>query len=133
MVTFQDLNSKPLKYIKSNDSHGDNEMSNLEKGLAAFEAKDYPTAFGLLKPVADQGNAEAQCIIANMYHLGLGLERNISEAVQWYKKSAEQGYGVASNNLATIFTVGDDAIAIDQAEAGRWRQKSREQGFLYAS
>lgn len=66
-------------------------MSNLIAGLAAFEAKDYTNAFKLLKPIAERGNAEAQCIIANMYHLGLGLERDVLEAVKWYKKISQTG------------------------------------------
>lgn len=106
-------------------------MSNLTAGLAAFEAEDYTNAFRLLKPIADRGDAEAQCIVANMYQLGLGLERDVLEAVRWYEKSAEQGYGVASNNLAGIFTIGDQGIAIDQAEAEKWYQKAKEQGFLH--
>ncbi len=106
-------------------------MSNLTAGLAAFEAEDYTNAFKLLKPIADRGDAEAQCIVANMYHLGLGLERDVLEAVKWYKKSAEQGYGVASNNLAEIFAIGDRGIAIDRAEADKWEQKARKQGFLH--
>ncbi len=107
-------------------------MSNLAIGLAALEAEDYTNAFRLLKPIADRGDAEAQCIVANMYHLGLGLERDVLEAVEYYKKSAEQGYGVASNNLAGIFTFGDRGIAIDRTEAEKWYQKAREQGFLHS-
>jgi len=57
-------------------------MSNLVEGLAAFEAKDYTQAFHCLKPLADQGDAEAQCLIANLYHLGLGLDRDISDRQQ---------------------------------------------------
>lgn len=106
-------------------------MPSLILGLAAFEAKDYTKAFRLLKPIADQGDAEAQCLIGNMYQLGLGLERDVLEAVKWYKKSAKQGYGVASNNLAEILMVGDQGVAIAQAEAEKWYQKAREQGFLH--
>ena len=65
-------------------------MSNLTAGLAAFEAKDYVEAFKLLMPVAEEGNAEAQCIIGSIYDLGLGAESNIIEAIRWYKKSSEQ-------------------------------------------
>jgi TPR repeat protein len=50
-----------------------------------------------------QGNAEAQCIIANMYHLGLGIKINLPEALQWYRQSSQQGYGIASHNLATLY------------------------------
>lgn len=106
-------------------------MSNLIAGLASFEATNYPNAFELLKPIAERGDAEAQCLIANMYHLGLGLERNILEAVKWYKKSAAQGYGVASNNLSGIFMMGDEDIGIDRAEAEKWFQRAKEQGFLH--
>ena len=106
-------------------------MSNLTLGLAAFEAKNYLDAFKLLKPIAERGDAEAQCIVANMYHLGLGLEKDVLEAVKWYKKSAEQGYCVASNNLAEIFAIGDRDIATDRTEAEKWYQKAKEQRFLH--
>ncbi len=107
-------------------------MSDLTAGLAAFEAKNYTDAFKLLKPIADWGDAEAQCIVANMYELGLGLERDVLEAVRYYKKSAKQCYGVASNNLGTIFTIGNGTIAVDSTEAEKWYQKARKQGFLHS-
>lgn len=107
-------------------------MLNLTAGLAAFEAEDYIKAFRILKPIAERGDAEAQCIVANMYHLGLGLEKNVLEAVRWYQKSAIQDYGVASNNLGGIFAIGDRDIAIDRTEAEKWYQKAKNQGFLHS-
>ena len=106
-------------------------MPDLEKGLAAFNTQDYTQAFTLLKPLAEQGNAESQCMIASMYHLGLGRERIILEAIKWYIKSADQGYGVASNNLAGIYLCGADGVAADRTSAEQWFQKAREQGFLH--
>ncbi|MBE9189992.1 sel1 repeat family protein [Gloeocapsopsis crepidinum LEGE 06123] len=106
-------------------------MPGLKKGITAFKSEDYTKAFELLKPIADRGNAEAQCIIANMYHLGLGLDCDISEAVKWYKKSANQGYGLAANNLGCIFMMGAPDIDASQAEAEKWYQKARRQGFLH--
>jgi TPR repeat protein len=106
-------------------------MSELEKGLAAFNTQDYTQAFILLKPLAEQGNAESQCIIASMYHLGLGREKMILEAIKWYIKSAEQGYAVASNNLAGIYLCGADGVAADRTQAEHWFQKAKEQGFSH--
>ena len=37
-------------------------------------------SLNLLKSLADEGNGEAQCVIANMHHLGLGVATNILEA-----------------------------------------------------
>lgn len=78
-------------------------MSNLKKGLVAFEQKNYQETLTLLKPLAKEGNPKAQCIIGNIYHLGLGVNHNIQEAIKWYKKSAKQGYLIAENNLKTIY------------------------------
>lgn len=107
-------------------------MSNLSAGLAAFEARNYTNAFELLMPLAEVGNAEAQCIIGNMYDLGLGTDSNTSEAVKWYQKSSEQGYGVASNNLGTIYHSGREGIPESKTEAQKWYRKAREQGFMHS-
>ena len=104
-------------------------MSDLTDGLNAFKNKDYAAAMTVLMPLAEQGNPEAQCVIANLYHLGLGVAVNIDTAIKWYRKSAEQGYGVASNNLGSIFLAGDYGGSPDCEEAKKWYQKAREQGF----
>ena len=59
----------------------------------------------LLTPFAEQGNSEAQCILGNIYHLGLGVEVDIDKAIKWYIESAKQGYPIAENNLNTIAIV----------------------------
>ena len=104
-------------------------MSNLTDGLNAFHDRDYELAMALLMPMAEEGNSEAQCVVANMYHLGLGVEVNIDTAIEWYRKSSEQGYGVASNNLGSIFLVGEHGGSPDREEAKKWYQKARDQGF----
>ncbi|MEM7716245.1 MAG: tetratricopeptide repeat protein [Cyanobacteria bacterium P01_A01_bin.68] len=107
-------------------------MSILKAGLAAFEAKDYARAFELLKPFAEHGDAEVQCVIGSIYDLGLGLESNALEAIKWYKKSSEQGYGVASNNLGTIYHMGREGVEMNRTKASEWYQKAREQGFMHS-
>jgi TPR repeat protein len=52
-------------------------------------------------------------------------------AVEWYKKSADRGYGVASNNLAGIFQIGEHGQPPDQEAAAHWYKKAREQGFSH--
>ncbi|MBD2394192.1 sel1 repeat family protein [Cyanobacterium aponinum FACHB-4101] len=64
-------------------------MLNLEKVLPAFEEKNYQETLALLKPLAEEGNPEAQCILGNIYHLILGVNHNTQEAIKWYKISAK--------------------------------------------
>jgi TPR repeat protein len=99
--------------------------NNYEEGLQAFHEQDYEKAYCLLVSFAEQGHAEAQCIIGNLYDMGLGRPRNVEEARKWYLKSSAQGYGVASHNLGTMASVQNDL-----AGALRWYLKAEEQGFL---
>jgi TPR repeat protein len=107
-------------------------MEDLDNAIIFFKSGDFVKSFKLLMPLAQQGNAEAQCILGNIYHLGLGVEQNVTEAIKWYEKSAKQGYAVASNNLAGIYLTGDDNCGIEanSDEAAKWYGISREQGFL---
>src|SRR5215831_4095532 len=47
-----------------------------EDGIAAYRRGDYPTAMGLLRPLADQGNALAQHNLGFMYLNGHGVAQN---------------------------------------------------------
>ncbi len=93
----------------------------MEAALTAFRSQDYTRARKLLQPLAEQGNTLAQCLLGNIYQLGLGIEADHATAISWYRKSAEQGYGLASSNLAGMLS--------DPEEVNYWYQKAREQGF----
>ena len=108
------------------------EQSDLNLGLAAFEAQNYVDALRLLELSARSGHAEAQCMIGNIYHLGLGVPPDLEVAIQWYRKSAAQGYGVASSNLGGIALRGYADVPPDRVEAERLFRQAREQGFEHA-
>jgi TPR repeat protein len=101
----------------------------LEDGIEAFKRGSYIESIELLNPLAEQGNAEAQCILGNIYHMGLGVNVDGSRAVQWYQQSAQQGYAIASNNLAGIYFMGECGVAEDYEEALKWSKLSQKQGF----
>ena len=70
-----------------------------EKGLAAFQAKDYPEALRWYHEAAEQGHAGAQNNLGLMYDEGRGVTQDYAEAVHWYCKAAEQGVVLAQFNL----------------------------------
>ena len=51
---------------------------------------------------AEQGFAEAQFFLGNMYYEGQGVPKDDKQAVYWLKKSAEQGNTIAKTILNTI-------------------------------
>jgi len=80
---------------------------------------------------AEQGNADAQSMLAFMYKIGLGVKRDYKEAVKWYTKAAEQGNALAQFNLGCGYYKGL-AVEQDHTQAIKWFTKAAEQGDAHA-
>ena len=80
-----------------------------------------------LKKAAEQGDADAQCNLGLCYAFGYGVEKNLSEAVKWWRKAAEQGYAQAQCNLGISYANGD-GVEKNPTEAVKWYRKAAEQG-----
>ena len=53
-----------------------------EDGRAAYDRGDYATALRLIKPLAAQGDANAQTQLGRMYEKGWGVPKNNKEAIK---------------------------------------------------
>jgi TPR repeat protein len=63
----------------------------LEDANAAIKRRDYATAVRLNRPLADQGNANAQYNLGTFYDNGLGVPLDKVRAYMWFSLSAAQG------------------------------------------
>jgi uncharacterized protein len=66
----------------------------LENGAAAHNRSDSATAWRLLRPLAEQGDARAQALVGNMY-------------ARWFRKAAEQGGIFAQTSLGYLYERGE--------------------------
>ena len=62
-----------------------------------------------------------------MYEPGYGVLQYSAEAVNWYRKAAEQGDAGAQDMLGSMYTAGR-GVPQDPAEAVSWYRKAAEQG-----
>jgi len=69
--------------------------------------------------------------LAALYCTGTGVVRNLTEAVKWYRRSAEQGDRYAQYNLAVMLLKGQGAPQ-NAEEAFRWCSAAAEQGLTEA-
>jgi TPR repeat protein len=90
-----------------------------EDGMAAYERKDYATAFPKFLSSAQQGNAAARALVGLMYHEGLGVAQSDLAAVRWYQVAAQQGHHRAQHNLARMYGLGQ-GVAQDYVRAHMW-------------
>ncbi len=63
----------------------------LDKGLAAYETKDYSQAMLLYLKAAKQGSSDAERIIGVFYEKGYGVDQDYREAMKWFKKAVADG------------------------------------------
>lgn len=112
-----------------------NRLEQLENGIKAFENDDFSRAFTLLSPLAQAGNAKAQCYIASMYQCGFGVPVDGSKAINWYRLAAEQQEtkervsATAYNNLGTIYSTGMLNMPANMSLAKEYWRKAAELGF----
>jgi uncharacterized protein len=102
-----------------------------EDATAAYKKGDYATALRLWRPLADQGNANAQGHLGSMYALGLGVPENDAAAVGWFRKAADQGDAFAQRALGSHYRYGS-GVSRDYGAAVSWYRKAADQGDAFA-
>ncbi len=97
-------------------------------GKQAYLDKDYDKALTILKPLAEQGNSDAQVMLGLMYDYGNGVDRDPVKAVEWYTKAAEQGVPVVQHDLGVKYFQGK-GIDQDYEEAAHWWGQAANAGL----
>jgi len=97
-----------------------------EDGRAAFKRGDYATALRLWRPLAAQGNAQAQSALGRMYEHGIFVyehgivvPQDYKEALRLYRLAAAQGNADAQDNLGEMYQNGNNVVR-DYVRAHMW-------------
>jgi TPR repeat protein len=106
-------------------------VADFDKGIAAYEANNLPLAYKEFLASAKEGHADSQFNVALMYERGIGVAKNLEEAVVWYRKSALQGNSAAQFNLGVLYENGF-GTKVDFAKANEWYRKASVQGDALA-
>jgi uncharacterized caspase-like protein len=88
-----------------------------------YDRADYRSALKVWLPQAEQGDAEAQNYVGEIFEKGLGQEPDYLSAVSWYTKAAEQGYSRAQINLGYMHEKGL-GVDKDVTTALNWYRKA---------
>lgn len=102
--------------------------SDYDHGAQAFKDGRYTEAFEVWAALAESNDARAQFAIGNLYFRGLGVEQNTQKSIEWYGKSALQGYAPAQFNLGNAYRHGR-GVSKNDALANQWWRKAAAQGI----
>lgn len=102
-----------------------------DRGAAAYKRGDFETALAVFRPLAENGDAKAQSILALMYSYGEGVPVDYRESMRWYRRAAEQNSSVAQYNLGMLYLEGK-GVAPDTDEAIKWLSMAADGGHFRA-
>ena len=105
--------------------------ADFQKGLEAYEEKDYKTALRRFKPLAEKGHADAQYHLGLMYAKGRGVPQNDETAMKWYRLAGKRGHAEAQYHLGRIYDKGYD-VPQNYRTAVKWYRLAAEQGYISA-
>ena len=85
---------------------GNSSAADRKKGIAAYLDGNYDMAMQELRPVAEEGDLNAQFLVGEMYFKGLGTDRDFAKAFDWYFKAAQSGHAQAQANIGSMIALG---------------------------
>jgi len=106
-------------------------LADFAEGLAAVERGDFATALKEWRPLAEQGNADAQHKLGIMYRRGEGVTQDYEVAIEWFRLAAERGNTSAQSNLGAMYDQGLGVIQ-DPNTAFKWFKLAAEQRNNYS-
>jgi TPR repeat protein len=105
--------------------------ADFDEAVAAYHRGDYATALREFRPLAEQGDADAQYNLGLMYANGHGVPQDHVEAAMWFRPLAELGDAGAQFALGFMYANGH-GVPQDHVEAATWYRAAAEQGEAHA-
>jgi len=93
----------------------------------AFQQGDFEASYKLWKPLAIEGDPEAQNYLGVHYYTGLGVQRDHAKALRWYESAARKGYPSAQRHYGDMFYNGH-GVPRDYYKAFIWYFAASQQG-----
>lgn len=103
--------------------------TNLEEGIEAHDNGDYETALRKLKPLADNGNPEAQYYMGNMYSNSDSVLHDYQESAKWYRFAAEQEHAESQFCLGLMYSIGY-GVSPDMVFVYKWYKLAQLNGHI---
>lgn len=113
----------------SNDVLGP--RAKVDEAYGAFQRGFFLTALELALPRAEQSDAAAQTLIAEIYAKGLGVPENQTSASSWYALASKNGDPIATFELGLMYQQGR-GVPKSRERAARLFQQAADMGNIQA-
>ncbi|MGB5395743.1 MAG: tetratricopeptide repeat protein [Gammaproteobacteria bacterium] len=91
--------------------------ADIHDAMSAMRRGDFAEAYCILRPHAEQGDADAEYNIGWMYLNGYGLAIDDSQAMEWWLRASKQGHIDANFSIAMLYSLGEGRVKKDMDKA----------------
>ncbi len=126
-VDAWDLKTSPTSKSKSAKTDATNSTL-ISKASAAIRKRRFKDAHEHLKKLASCGDCGAHNLLGVIYENGLGVEKNMNQAIVHYEFAAQKGLVSAQHKLGALYYHGKGGVPKDLKKARRWLRKAAAQG-----
>jgi TPR repeat protein len=102
-------------------------VCNLQTAEQLLNNEKFQEAYSAYLSLAEDGQLDAQVMVAWMKENGRGVSRDLAGALEWYRKAAERGSSVAEFHLGTVLMKTGE-----KAEAFLWYTKAASSAYMPA-
>jgi len=95
----------------------------VKAGIEAWQKADYARAVEIWRPLAENGDADAEFNLGQAYRLGRGVKIDLGSAQTWLERAASQDHLDAQTTLGLLLFGNGN-----QAEGAKWLKQAAEKG-----
>src|SRR3954471_25096463 len=95
----------------------------VKAGIEAWQRADYAGAVAIWRPLAENGDPDAEFNLGQAYRLGRGVPINLAAAKTWFERAARQGHVDAQTTLGLLLFQNGE-----QLQGLKWLKQAAEQG-----
>lgn len=98
-------------------------------------AQDFGLAVQYFQKLADLGDVRAMTTLGLMYARGIGVPKNVPEAMKKWRSAATRSHGAdagAAYNMAVVYLKGDEGVAQNPPYALDWMKRAAQLGHVLA-
>ena len=116
---FSQLDSSAFSLALANMSPPQAQLARNIRNQLSSTVNGYSEAIKFYRMAAENGSADAQLTLGNLFFQGTGVTKDYSEAMKWYRLAAQQGQGGAQCMLGHMYAMGL-GVTQNSDESARW-------------
>ena len=129
---YASLFQKILSLANEDNTEAIRDISNYYYSGDGEISQDFISSFEWLLKAAELGDPIAQNDLAILYQDGIGTEKDINKAVEWFTKAVEQNFAIAEYNLANLLCADNEELEKDPDTAVKLLKSAADKNYVPA-